>query len=86
MSGKSPQHGAHLLPHLDVDVDGRTTAVALDAQLEARLLARGAEHGGEVAGDGGEVHRLERGLGAARLEAREVKQRIDEEEHAARVA
>ena len=57
-----------------------------DHQAQPGHLHGGAEIGGELGGEGGEVDRLEIRLHATGLDARKIEQRIDELEQANAVA
>jgi hypothetical protein len=75
-----------VLPHVPVHVDRLGKRGAVHDQPQAGLLARGAEVAGQVRRQGGQVGRLIRRLGAARLDAGEVQEGVDELEQAESVA
>ena len=67
-----------LLPHVAIDVDGLAQGRAVHVQLEARALDGGAEHARDVGRERPEVEGNVGGLHPARLDTREVEQRVDE--------
>ena len=67
-----------LLPHLPIDVDGLGERRAVDDQLEPPALRRRSEAGRQIGGQRGQVHRDVARLNPARLDAREVEQRVDQ--------
>ena len=67
-----------LLPHLPIDVDGLGERRAIDDQLEPPALRRGSEARRQIGGQRGQVHRDVARLNPARLDAREVEQRVDQ--------
>ena len=75
-----------LLPHVAVDVDRLGQRRAVHDQLQPRPLHGGAENGGQLGREGGQVGRLVGRLDAAGLDAREVEQRVDQLEQAQAVA
>ncbi len=75
-----------LFPHLAIDVHRNWQGRAVDDELEASLLHRGAERAGEIGGEGCEIDRLESGTHASGFDAREVEQCVDELEETLAVA
>ena len=75
-----------LLPHLVIDVDRIGQRRAIDDEADAGALARRTEVAREIDGQRAQVSRLIGRLRAARLDAREVEQRVDEPEQAHAVA
>ena len=67
-----------LLPHVPVDVDGLGQRRAVHDEPQPGPLAGRAEVAGEVGGHRGQVGGLVHRLHAARLDAREVEQRVHE--------
>ena len=75
-----------LLPHLVVDVERLGQRLAVDHQLELRLLDRRAEEAREVGGVGRQIGRHVARVHAPGLDAREVQQRVHEPQQAHAVA
>ena len=76
-----------LLPHLAVDVAAARAAASQSTdQLEPGLLDRRAEQAREIGGERGEIGRLVARLHAARLDAREVEQRVHQPQQPQAVA
>jgi hypothetical protein len=67
-----------LLPHVAVDKGRRRHRLAIDHIAQAGLVHRGLKRAGELRGVGGEVNRLVERLNSARLEPREIEQRVDQ--------
>ena len=67
-----------LLPHVAVNEGRLRQWSAIDQVAQAGLVHRRLKRAGEVGGVGGEVDRLVERLNPARLEAREIEQRVDE--------
>ncbi len=65
-------------PQRRIDVDGRRQRLRRDVERQPRAFGCGAEHRRDVCGHRGQIQRLEDGVRAARLHARELEQRIDE--------
>ena len=61
-----------------IDVDGLGKRWAVHDELHAGRFDERLEGPGETAGENGKVGRLERGLEAAGLDAREVEQTVHE--------
>ena len=74
------------LPHVPVDVDRLAQVRSVDLELEPRALEGRAEASCEVPGVAGEVGGAERRVGPARLEPRELQQRVHQPLKAQRVA
>ncbi len=75
-----------LLPHVPIDVDRLRQRLAGDVEPEPRTLAGRTEARRQLGREPGKLGRLVHRLGAARLDAREVEQRVDELEQAHAVA
>ena len=75
-----------LFPHVAVHVNRLGQRGAVHDQAQARPLHGGAEKGGQLGREGGQVGRLVGRLDAAGLDAREVEQRVDQLEQAEAVA
>ncbi len=82
--GEQVEHD--LLPHVPIDEDLLGQGVEIDLEREAGAVDRRAEHAGEIGGEPRQVHRLEEGLGAAGLDAREIEEVVDELEQPLGVA
>ena len=67
-----------LLPHAAIDEDRLAERRTVDQEGEPGALDRREERRGEVVRQGGEIHRFEVGLRAARFEARDVEQGVDQ--------
>ena len=74
------------LPHVAVDVDRLAQVRSVDLELDARALEGRAEASREVPGVAREVGGAEDRVGPARLEPRELQQRIHQSLQAQRVA
>ena len=68
----------HLLPHVAVEVDGFVQRRTVHDEVQARPVDGRAEHAGQLGGDGRQVDGLVARLHAARLDAGEVEQRVDQ--------
>jgi hypothetical protein len=71
-----------LLPHPAVDIGRLRERGTIDHEPHARTLDRRAEHAGELGRERRKVDTLIRRFDAARLDAREIEQRVDELEQA----
>src|SRR5262249_28949780 len=67
-----------LLPHLAIDEQRLVECLAVHREFQAGALHRGPKVACEVASERRQVHRLVRSPHSARLDAREVEQRVDE--------
>ncbi len=86
LEGVREQIEDHLLPHVAVDMDRRRQGRTIDHQPQAGLIDRRAEVRGELGGHGRQIGRLIVRLHAARLDPREIEQRVDQLEQAHGIA
>ena len=85
LEGVREQVEDDLLPHVPIDRDAWPFRRNIDDEAHPDAFDRGAECAGKVRGEDAEVELLERGLGAACLDAREVEQRVDDLEEPERI-
>src|SRR6185437_10660992 len=67
-----------LLPHVPIDIGRLGQRLALDQEADPRQIERGAEHRGEIRGEGPELRGHVASLDPAAFYAGEVEKGVDE--------